>query len=405
MRILFCSQAAHTGGGVEVWLESLSAALDARGWDVVTGLAKGRFHDPVRYAARHRVLQPIPIDGSSGLREDRILALRRLFESVKPDVIFPVNLADALTATAYWKASGAHVRLATCIHGQGDDRIEQVRAHASFVDLAASVSRRATGHLELVMGGNERIRHIPTGVAPALEPPRSREQLRSIAYIGRLDFDKRVRDAIPLIRALGDMEIIFHVAGSGPDESYLREALENDPRVIFHGDVSREKLYSDLYPNIDAILIFSEAEAGPIVAWEAMIHGVVPITSDYAGREEENVIRHGETGLVFPVGDVDRAATAIRSVISAGSLRELSDRARSDLPEAYTLAAFEEGWDAALRATAELPVRRGERTDLPPLLSPGLLSRLGLGPRATSGLRYFFGRRFNHKDPGSEWPH
>ena len=52
---------------------------------------------------------------------------------------------------------------------------------------------------------------------------------------------------------------------------------------------------------MDALVVFSEAEAGPIVAWEAMIHGVVPIVSDFIGRAEENVIRD----VVFPVGDVE----------------------------------------------------------------------------------------------------
>jgi glycosyltransferase involved in cell wall biosynthesis len=251
----------------------------------------------------------------------------------------------------------------------------------------------------------ERLQHIPTGVAPPLHPGPPREQLRSMAYVGRLDFDKRVRDAIPLIHALRDTGITFHFAGGGPDESHLRDALRDEPRVIFHGDVLREKLYSEIYPNVDAIMIFSEAEAGPIVAWEAMIHGVVPVTSDYAGRREENVIRPGETGLVFPVGDVERAATAIRSVTAPGALRELSTRARTELPEAYTRAAFEKAWDRTLRTTMALPARRGNVSDLPPLVSPGVFSRFGLGPVGTSRLRRLLGRRFEHGDPGSEWPH
>jgi len=79
MRVLFCSQAAHTGGGVEAWLEALTTALESRGVDVVTALAKGRFHDPRRYASRHRVANPIEVDGSLGFREIRIANLLRIF--------------------------------------------------------------------------------------------------------------------------------------------------------------------------------------------------------------------------------------------------------------------------------------------------------------------------------------
>ena len=398
MKILFCSQAAHTGGGVEAWLESLSTALAERGWDVVTGLAKGRFHDPARYAERHRVIAPVAIDGSSGLREDRVLALVRLFEYVKPDVIFPVNLADAIAAAAWWKGRGANTRLAICIHGQGDDRIAQAREYGPFLDLAASVSKRVADRL------GAQARHIPAGVPAPVRETAPREQLRRLAFIGRLDSDKRIRDAVPLLRALADADLEFHFIGSGPEESYLREALR-DAHAIFHGNVTRDELYASIYPELDAIAIFSEAETGPIVAWEAMMHGVVPITSDYVGRKEENVIRDGETGLVFPVGDIERAAKAIRSVTAPGSLRELSHRARALLPETYTQDAFERAWDGALRATVDLPRRCGALADLPSLVSPGFLARLGLGVAATSHLRHLLGRRFVHGEPGSEWPH
>ena len=398
MRILFCSQAAHTGGGVETWLETLSAALAARGWDVVTGLAKGRFHDPVRYAARHRVIEPVAIDGTSGLREDRILALRRLFERVRPDVILPVNLADALYAAAYWKRA----RVAVCVHGQGEDRLDQVRDCAPFIDLAASVSRRVASRLCEIIEP-DRVRHIPMGADPPVRDTPPRDRLRQIAYVGRLDSDKRVRDLIPLIRSLHDLDVKFHIVGAGPDEAHLRDALRDDRRVVFHGDVPHEELYASIYPEIDAILVFSEAETGPIVAWEAMIHGVVPVVSDYAGRSEEDVIRHGETGLVFPVGDIARAAAHIRA--AAGALRDLSQRARAHLPDAYTRAAFEQSWHEALLACLEMPPKRGTARDLPPLVSPGFIARLGFGLETTSRLRRLFGRRYEHGDPGSEWPH
>ena len=121
MRVLFCSQAAYTGGGVEVWMETLTAALEARGVEVFTALARGRFHDPDRYVRQHRVANPIPVDGQSGFQETRVANLCRVMEQVTPDVVVPVNLADALFAAAYAKSRGATHRIVVCIHGQGDD--------------------------------------------------------------------------------------------------------------------------------------------------------------------------------------------------------------------------------------------------------------------------------------------
>jgi glycosyltransferase involved in cell wall biosynthesis len=376
-------------------MEALTAELEARGVEVHTALAKGRFHDPVRYAARHRVARPVEVDGSRGFREARIRSLIGVFERVAPDVIVPVNLADALLAAAVWKMRGAAARLAVCIHGQGEDRIEQVRAAAPFVDLAASVARRAAMRLQSVVEP-ARVRHIPTGVPPPLAPPAARDRLRKMIYVGRLDNrDKRVLDAIALARALEGSGIELAFAGGGPDEPRLREAI---PGATFFGDVSRQTLYQSIYPDADALVIFSEAEAGPIVAWEAMIHGVVPLVSDYAGRAEENVIRDGETGVVFPVGDMRAAAAKIAPLARPGALAALSTRARTELPPAYTLAKFGESWKEALDACLAMPARRGTRDTLPALVSPGRLARV-------PWLRTLLGLRFEHGDPGSEWPH
>ncbi|MEK6372485.1 MAG: glycosyltransferase family 4 protein [Acidobacteriota bacterium] len=395
MRLLFCSQAAHTGGGVEAWMETLTEALQSRGVEVHTALAKGRFHDPDRYAARHRVANPHAVDGAAGLREARIAQLIRVFEEVKPDVIVPVNLEDALLAAALWKTRGAQARLAVCVHGQGDDRMAQLRAVAPFVDLAASVARRVAQRLESIVEP-ARVRHIPTGVPPPLAPPVTRDRLRHIVYAGRFDQrDKRVLDVIDLARALDGSGIIVHFAGSGPDEARLRDAI---PGAVFHGELTRDELYASLYPSVDALLVFSGAEAGPIVAWEAMIHGVVPIVADYLGRAEENVIRDGDTGIVFPVGDMRMAAERIRPLTAPGALAALSERAREGLPAAYTLAHFGQAWYDALADCLRMPIGRGTRADLPPLVSPGRLA-------GAPWIRRLFGLRFEHGDPGSEWPH
>jgi glycosyltransferase involved in cell wall biosynthesis len=157
-------------------------------------------------------------------------------------------------------------------------------------------------------------------------------------------------------------------------------------------------LYASLYPSVDALAIFSEAEAGPIVAWEAMVHCVVPVVSDYLGRAEEDVIRDGDTGVVFPVGDMKSAADRIAPLTEPGALAALSRRAREGLPAAYTLSHFAQSWHDALADCTRIPLRGGTRGDLPPLVSPGRLSR-------APWIRRLLGLHYEHGDPGSEWPH
>ncbi|HEV7427628.1 MAG TPA: glycosyltransferase [Thermoanaerobaculia bacterium] len=404
MRVLFCSQAAHTGGGVEAWLEALSSALDRRGFDVVTALASGRFHDPERYMTRHHVIHPTVVDGSQGFQETRIANLVRLFERVRPDVIIPVHLHDALVAAAYWKTRGGQPRIAVCIHGQDAGRVAQVRELAPFIDLAVSVSRRVTSELQPIFGDDNRVRHIPTGVPAPLNLPTTRDRLQRLGYVGRLDHtEKRVLDLVPLMRALQGSGVTLHIAGSGPEELRLREETADLP-VEFHGHRSRTELYESVYPLLDALIVFSGTEAGPIVAWEAMTHAAVPVVSDFVGRAEEGVIRDGETGVVFPVGDMTTAASKILPLTRSGALSSLSLRARTELPAAYHLPAFEQAWCDALEACVAMPSRAGSAHDLPPLVSNGRLSSLGLSVETMARIRRLTRGRFVHQDPGSEWP-
>jgi glycosyltransferase involved in cell wall biosynthesis len=389
---------------VEAWMEALTEGLQAEGVEVVTALARGRFHDPERYAEHHRVSNPLAVDGSP-FREVRIANLLRVFERIDPDVILPANLSDAALAAGFAKTRGGRARLAVCLHGQGDQQLDFVARVAPFVDLATSVSKRVAARLGSVIGEPQRVRHIPTGVPPPQQPVRDRQALEAIAYVGRLDQEeKRILDAIPLIRGLRDTGIVFHFVGTGRDEARIREELRGE-RVIFHGHLGRDALYRDLYPRVDALLVFSEAEAGPIVAWEAMVHGVVPIVSDYVGRTEEAVIRDGETGLVFPVGDMGAAAERIRRLVANGGIAALSRNARGGLPEVYQAGRFVATWRDALQECVALPGRCASAAMLPSLVSSGRLSRLGLGVGVMSKLRRLVGAAPPIEDPGAEWPH
>jgi glycosyltransferase involved in cell wall biosynthesis len=406
--ILFCSQAAYVGGGVETWLEDLAAALTASGWNVVVGLAQGRHHDPRRYLEAHPHANPIAIDGILGFREQRVESLLNLFQKIRPDIIFPVNLADALYAAAAWKAHGGTSRLVTGMQKIKDPGMTQdLTICSEFIDLATTISRRVADDLRRQLSlGPGRIVHIPTGVPAPRQPPVVRDRLRSAAFIGRLDqSEKRILDLIDLIERLRPEEIEFHIVGSGPEEAVVRDRLTEDPRVHFHGLMRRADLYERIYPRVDALLLFSRYEAGPMVAWEAMAHGVVPIVSDFTGRSEEGVIRDGENALVFPVGDLERAAKLVREAMQPGALAALSRNAEKSLPPEYRFEGFARRWDSELRAALERAPRVSSAARLPRQVSPGALASLRFGARTTLFLRRLLRRTHLHSDPGGEWPH
>jgi len=393
---------------VESWLDALAGALERNGWDIRVALAAGKFHDPSWYLEKHPLPGSVALDGTRGLREGRFLKLLEVFEQTAPDIVFPVSLADALYAAAEWKRRGAKTRIVTCTHGQDLGQIRDLERCAPHIDLATTVSSRVASVLESLPGLAGRVSHIPTGVREPKSTPRVRTALRSIAYVGRLHHaEKRAGDLIPLVQMLRGTGIVLHIAGSGPDEeriaSDLAQELEHGS-VLMHGAISQERLYEEIYPNVDALVVFSEKEGGPIVAWEAMVHGVVPVVSDFIGRKEEGVLRDGETALVFPVGDVPAAAAALLRLSDPHLLRPLSERVIAGIPEDYRVVGFERNWCGALSGVLAKPAVRSDHR-VGRAVSPGWIARLNLNERASFVLRTILNRPFDYQEPGSEWPH
>lgn len=409
--LLFCSQSAYTGGGVEEWLWSLARGLGGRGWKVRVALAEGRrHHAPTRYLARYPYADVSRLRAPLGLQEERFLAVTRVLRKIKPDIVMPVQLADVLYAAAWLKRRRGPVapRLAACLHGQFSDVLADLAVCGGDVDLAASVSRQGLAALEARCRLHAPVAvHIPAGV-PAPGAPRVHAgDVLHLGYVGRLEqAEKRIRDLPLLVAALQDCRRVrFHVAGSGPEEPFLREALAApaaEGRVVFHGELAREELYRDLYPLLDGLVVFSAAEGGPRAAWEALAHGAVPVVSDFTGRREEGVLRADENCLVFPVGDIAAAAACARRLLNPEFRDSLAAAARR-LPPAYTEEESIDRWDRELRAMLERPARIGS-APLPRMVSPGRLA-VPFSVRMSYGLRRVFGRPPEPAGPGDEWPH
>ena len=390
---------------MEAWMESLDCALTARGWDVVVALAKGpQFHDPEKYLSEHVHSNVVLVTELSGFRECRMSTLLSLFKRYMPDIVIPVGLADPLHAMALWKLRGGRAKLVVCMHTNADLFHHDVKACSEYIDLAASVSKRGSMLLEEVLPG--RVAHIPTGVhAGKMGRIRIRKEL-NLAYIGRLEHsEKRVLDLIELMTHLKSVNVRLHVVGKGKDEQLLRSALEGDiscGRVLFYGQITNNELYENIYQHMDALIVLSKAEGGPIVAWEAMANGVIPVVSDYIGRREEGVIKDKVNALVFDVGDMRGAAACIASLLDKTHLEYLSSGARA-LPIDYSVDKFGDNWDAKLKEVIASPIAVGSSLPVR-CVSPGRLLRAKVPLEIASLTRRIFRMRYRHKGPDGEWP-
>ena len=141
------------------------------------------------------------------------------------------------------------------------------------------------------------------------------------------------------VKRLGDVIEIFDrvqqkiparllMIGDGPERSnaeWLAVKKGIHKKVDFLGKQDRinEKLAVT-----DVMLLPSELESFGLAALEAMACEVVPITTDEGGLPE--VVDHGKTGFLAPVGDVDTMANyAIELLSDENKLRQMGEAARA----------------------------------------------------------------------------
>ncbi len=125
----------------------------------------------------------------------------------------------------------------------------------------------------------------------------------NLLFVGRISDDsKGVFQLVELGNFLNDRGTIFtlRIVGDGPDIEKLKEIFHEtgfNQQVEFITDLEGPKEIMPLYEKSDIILILSYFEGGPLVLYEAMECGVIPVGYDVGVLSE--VIIHGENGFIF----------------------------------------------------------------------------------------------------------
>jgi glycosyltransferase involved in cell wall biosynthesis len=150
------------------------------------------------------------------------------------------------------------------------------------------------------------------------------------------------RDRITLI-LIGDGELREQVVSLG------REVLDN--RIILPGFVNQGDL-GKYFVAADAFVLPSEFETWGLVVNEAMQFGLPVIASTRVGSHRDLIVE-GRTGHVFPAGDADGLASAIRSLSNLERRRAMGAAAR-DHVKRYSTEAAAGGLAAAVLGSSKL---------------------------------------------------
>jgi hypothetical protein len=148
-------------------------------------------------------------------------------------------------------------------------------------------------------------------------------------------------------------------------------------------------------------------EACPLVIQEAMAHGVVPICTDFVGVRSLGFVRNGETGYIYPCGEVSRAADYIRDLANNPLRLERMSEACQETARNFALEIAHKRWLDALndlveRAPRSLPAD-ASGIELQLSANGGRLDRL-LPPAWADRVRRLLHRWPDFPDGWAEWP-
>jgi glycosyltransferase involved in cell wall biosynthesis len=151
-----------------------------------------------------------------------------------------------------------------------------------------------------------------------------------VLFCAKLQPWKRPHDLLRAFAKAAATNGYLVFAGDGP----LRRALESEAvsqgiadKVRFVGFVNQSGL-PEIYTASDVLVLPSESEAFGVVVNEAMLCGCPVIASDLVGARFD-LVREGETGFVFPVGDIAALSALLQHALqSPEQLKRLGEAAR-----------------------------------------------------------------------------
>lgn len=186
---------------------------------------------------------------------------------------------------------------------------------------------------------------IPNGVDQAFldvpVPAADAERGLRVAAIGSLIPRKGFDTAIEALARLRPMRISLTILGDGAEREQLAQLctdLGAGKQVALKAPLPPDQIPGFL-AGIDVLVCPSRSEGRPNVVVEAMAAARAVIAADIPGMDE--IIRDGETGLLFPAGSADALARALERLAGSPDLRvALGRRARKFIrSEGLTWAA------------------------------------------------------------------
>ena len=255
-------------------------------------------------------------------------------------------------ATSAWiakemlKEQGRKLPVVTTLHGTDITIVGQDHSYHAITRFSIERSDRITSVSEWLKAetirtfgcGNSRVDVIPNFVDPkefdrASHANGLRQELgggkKILMHISNMRAVKRLPDVVRIFAKVREaVPSVLVLVGDGPDRRAAEE-LAGELGVL--SDVRCLGKIDDVAPLLaaaDLYLLPSENESFGLSALEALASGVPVVASNIGGLPE--VVQHGVTGALLPIGDVEGMAAAAIALLEPARWRAASTAAAAD---------------------------------------------------------------------------
>lgn len=175
-------------------------------------------------------------------------------------------------------------------------------------------------------------------------------------FVGRLFERKRPQDMVELHKRLSkETHYYTLMAGQGEMLEELKKSTQDFERFQLLGYKTQSQL-RDLYHAADVLIVPSRYETWGLVINEAFAAGLPALVTNSCGAAED-LVRSGETGFIFPVGEIGTAAIQIRTLMETPeSLSKLSASAKNLVHSEYSVDQFAHSMNFALKEAIGHPL-------------------------------------------------
>ncbi|WP_262405985.1 glycosyltransferase [Protaetiibacter sp. SSC-01] len=343
--LIGCDTFAPDVNGAATFSRNLAAGLASRGHDVHVMApaqkgAAGTFtevHEGVPMTV-HRVYswRWLPHPWLRFMLPWRVKAnAERIVREVKPDAIhFQSHIVVGRGLATSAKRHG--IRLVGTNHTMPENILQHVevlpkatldwlariqwRAARKWFEMAEAITaptRRAADFFERGTGLTG-VHAISCGIDMSFYTPDfSPREENIVAFLGRLDEEKYIHEAIEAVAKLQDLDAKLVIIGDGEMrprlEARARELGVTD-RVRFTGRVSDDELRREL-TGASVFAMPSRAELQSIATMEALASGLPVVAADAMALP--HLVHPGLNGYLYQPGDVDEFARHLRAVLTA----------------------------------------------------------------------------------------